>query len=85
MKNISAYQLLANVISKQAARDYQKLLCHMSVEGASIQECQNFFNGDYFSTLTKLDGPTLMLQLEAEARKYKYDWVAIRKVHGEED
>ena len=85
MKDSSDYQLLANVIIKQAARDYQKLLCHMSVEGASIQECQNFFNGDYIRTLTKLDGPTLMHQLEAEARKYKYDWVAIRKVHGEED
>ena len=57
----------------------------MSVEGASIKECQNFFNGDYFSTLTKLDGPTLMHKLEEEAKKYKYDWVAIRKVHGEED
>ena len=85
MKDSSDYQLLANVIIKQAARDYQKLLCHMSVEGASIKECQNFFNGDYFSTLTKLDGPTLMHKLEEEAKKYKYDWVAIRKVHGEED
>ena len=85
MKVISVYQLLANCIVKQAARDYQQLLCHMSVEGASIKECQNFFNGDYFSTLTKLDGPTLMHKLEEEAKKYKYDWVAIRKVHGEED
>ena len=85
MKDSSDYQLLANVIIKQAARDYQQLLCHMSVEGASIKECQNFFNGDYFSTLTKLDGPTLMHQLEAEARKNKHDWVAMRKVHGEED
>ena len=85
MKDSSDYQLLTNVIIKQAARDYQQLLCHMSVEGASIKECQNFFNGDYFSTLTKLDGPTLMHKLEEEAKKYKYDWVAIRKVHGEED
>ena len=85
MKDSSDYQLLANVIIKQAARDYQKLLCHMSVEGASIQECHNFFNGDYFRTLTKLDGPTLMYQLEAEAEKYKYDWKAIMKAHGEED
>ena len=85
MKDSSDYQLLANVIIKQAARDYQRLLCHMSVEGAYIKECQNFFNGDYFSTLTKLDGPTLMHKLEEEAKKYKYDWVAIRKVHGEED
>ena len=84
MKDSSDYQLLANCIVKQAAIDYHKLLCHMSVEGASIQECQNFFNGDYFSTLTKLDGPTLMHQIEAEARKYKYDWAAIKKVHGEE-
>ena len=85
MKDSSAYQLLANGIIKQAARDYQQLLCHMSVEGASIEECQNFFNGDYFWTLTKLDGPTLMHRLEAEARKYEYDWEAIRKAHGEED
>ena len=84
MKDSSDYQLLANVIIKQAARDYQKLLCHMSVEGASIKECQNFFNGDYFRMMTKLDGPTLMHRLEAEVRKYKYDWVAIRKVHGED-
>ena len=48
MKDSSAYQSLANGIVKQAARDYQQLLCHMSVEGASIKECQNFFNGDYF-------------------------------------
>ena len=85
MKDSSDYQLLANVIIKQAARDYQKLLCHMSVEGASIQECQNFFNGDYIRTLTKLDGPTLMHRLEAEAEKYNYDWEAIRKAHGEEN
>ena len=85
MKDSSDYQLLANVIIKQAARDYQQLLCHMSVEGASIKECQNFFNGDYFRMMTKLDGPTLMHKLEEEAKKYKYDWVAIRKVHGEED
>ena len=85
MKCISAYQLLANGIIKQAARDYQKLLCHMSVEGASIKECQNFFNGDYFRMMTKLDGPTLMHQLEDEAREYKYDWEAIKKAHGEAD
>ena len=85
MKDSSDYQLLANVIIKQAARDYQQLLCHTPVEGASIKECQNFFNGDYFSTLTKLDGTTLMHKLEEEAKKYKYDWVAIRKVHGEEN
>ena len=85
MKVISVYQLLANCIIKQAARDYQKLLCHMSVEGALIKECQNFFNGDDFRMMTKLDGPTLMHQLEAEAKKYNYDWEAIRKAHGEED
>ena len=85
MKDSSAYQSLANGIVKQAARDYQQLLCHMSVEGASIKECQNFFNGDDFRMMTKLDGPTLMHQLEEEARKYKYDWEAIRKAHGEED
>ena len=85
MKDSSAYQLLANGIIERAARDYQQLLCHMSVEGASIKECQNFFNGDYIRTLTKLDGPTLMHRLEEEARKYKYDWEAIRKAHGEED
>ena len=85
MKDSSTYQLLANGIVKQAARDYQQLLCHMSVEGSSIKECQNFFNGDYIRTLTKLDGPTLMHRLEAEAKKYKYDWEAIKKAHGEEN
>ena len=85
MKDNSVYQSLANGIIKLAARDYQQLLCHMSVEGASIKECQNFFNGDYFRMMTKLDGPTLMRQLEEEAKKYKYDWVAIKKAHGEED
>ena len=85
MKDSSAYQLLANAIIKQAARDYQQLLCHISVEGASIKECQNFFNGDDFRMMTKLDGPTLMHKLEEEAKKYKYDWEAIRKAHGEED
>ena len=84
MKDSSTYQSLANGIIKQAARDYQQLLCHMSVEGASIKECQNFFNGDYIRALTKLYGPTLMHRLEAEAKKYKYDWAAIKKVHGEE-
>lgn len=85
MKDGSAYQSLANGIIKQAARDYQKLLCHMSVEGSSIKGCQNFFNGDDFRMMTKLDGPTLMRQLEEEAKKYKYNWSVIKKVHGEED
>lgn len=85
MRDSSAYQSLANGIIKQAARDYQQLLCHMSVEGASIKECQNFFNGDYFRMMTKLDGLTLMHQLEEEVKKYKYDWVAIKKAHGEEN
>ena len=85
MKDSGDYQLLANVIIKQAARDYQQLLCHMSVEGSSLKACQNFFNGDYFRMMTKLDGPTLMHKLEEEAKKYKYDWEAIRKAHGEED
>ena len=84
MKDGSDYQLLANGIIKQAARDYQKLLCHMSVEGASMKECQNFFNGDYFRIMTKLDGPALMYQLEREAKKYKYNWAAIKKAHGED-
>lgn len=84
MKDSSDYQLLANGIIKQAARDYQQLLCHMSVEGAFIKECQNFFNGDDFRMMTKLDGPTLMHQLEEEAKKYKYNWSVIKKVHGEE-
>lgn len=84
MKDVSAYQSLANGIIKQAARDYQQLLCHMSVEGSSIKECQNFFNGDDFRMMTKLDGPTLMHQLEEEAKKYKYNWSVIKKVHGEE-
>lgn len=84
MKDSSAYQSLANGIIKQAARDYQQLLCHMSVEGSSIKECQNFFNGDDFRMMTKLDGPTLMHQLEEEAKKYKYSWSVIKKVHGEE-
>lgn len=84
MKDGSAYQSLANSIIKQAARDYQQLLCHMSVEGSSIKECQNFFNGDDFRMMTKLDGPTLMHQLEEEAKKYKYNWSVIKKVHGEE-
>lgn len=84
MKDGSTYQSLANGIIKQAARDYQQLLCHMSVEGSSIKECQNFFNGDDFRMMTKLDGPTLMHQLEEEAKKYKYNWSVIKKVHGEE-
>ena len=84
MKDSSTYQSLANGIIKQAARDYQKLLCHMSVEGSSIKECQNFFNGDDFRMMTKLDGPTLMHQLEEEAKKYNYNWSVIKKVHGEE-
>ncbi len=84
MKDSGAYQSLANGIIKQAARDYQKLLCHMPVEGASMKECQNFFNGDYFRIMTKLDGPALMYQLEREAKKYKYNWAAIKKAHGED-
>ena len=79
MKTVSPYQLLANAIIKQAAIDYMQLLCGEKVRCASINECERFFNSEYFMLLTEFDGPYLMNMIKKYAEKNDYDWKNIRK------
>ena len=79
MKTISPYQLLANAIIKQAAIDYMQLLCGEKVRCSSINECERFFNSEYFMLLTEFDGPSLMNMIKKYAEKNDYDWKNIRK------
>ena len=79
MKTVSPYQLLANAIIRQAAIDYMQLLCGEKVRCASINECERFFNSDYFMLLTEFYGPSLMNMIKKYAEKNDYDWKNIRK------
>lgn len=79
MKTVSPYQLLANAIIRKAAIDYTQLLCGEKVRCVSINECERFFNSDYFMLLTEFDGPSLMNMIKKYAEKNDYDWKNIRK------
>lgn len=79
MKTVSPYQLLANAIIRQAAIDYMQLLCGEKVRCASINECERFFNSEYFMLLTEFDGPSLIDMIKKYVKKNDYDWKNIRK------
>lgn len=67
-----SYQFLANAIVEQAALDYQTALCKAHKYNSIIEECEEFFNGEYIKSLTKVDGPTLMKALEQKVKEDNY-------------
>ena len=67
----SKYKHLANAVILQAVSDYRKSLrgerayLHMSVEDMK-KDCERFFQSEWFSILTKIDGRQLMRKLQEE-------------------
>lgn len=59
---IKAYENLANAIIIQAANDLKEKL----KKGESIKEFFKFFNSEYFSVLTNVDGKSLFKRILKE-------------------
>lgn len=90
----SGYELLANAIVKQAARDYEQALCEDHYGSSpktrsSIKELERYFNGNLIMIHTQLDGPTLMRMIRDNVKAHNYDLKAIKKArslsNGEDD
>ena len=69
---MTGYQLLANAIIEQAAKDYRKALCAIQLNGnnwsarASKTHLENFFHSEWFGTLTNVNGAMLVSKLKEE-------------------
>lgn len=65
-------QMLANAIIIQAADDYRVALRRlklnrMSREYLQVKEdCERFFQSEWFEVLTKVDGKTIMMRIQKE-------------------
>lgn len=66
------YEEFANAIILQAVKDYRVALSALKQNprntsvGRDKHDCEKFFQGDWFSVLTTLDGKRLMQQLQQE-------------------
>lgn len=86
---VKSYELLANAIVEQAARDYERCLvddhvCSSPATKANLREVESFFKGDLIKVYTKLDGPSLMERIKKEVITYDYDLKALYKARGSE-
>lgn len=67
------YEAMANAIVLEAVKDYREALKQLKrnrrYRDAIImkEECETFFQSEWFQVLTKIDGAALMLQLQKEA------------------
>lgn len=80
---VNNYELLANAIVKQAARDYEKALCEdhnvsTNETRSSIRELERYFKGKLIKIHTQLDGPELMQKIRDNVKAHNYDLKAIK-------
>ncbi|MDO5396886.1 MAG: hypothetical protein Q4G33_03055 [bacterium] len=61
------YELLANAIVVQAAKDYMRAKSQIV-----RNEVKNFFLSDWFSILTNMDGRRILKKLEKERQKKRH-------------
>ena len=68
---------LSNAIILQAVKDYRSALAGGSVNGRDsksvIEECERFFQSEWFNSLTKIDSNYLMKNIRKEFEKRKED------------
>ena len=68
---------LSNAIILQAVKDYRSALAGGSVNGRDsksvIEECERFFQSEWFNSLTKIDCNYLMKNIRKEFEKRKED------------
>lgn len=66
------YQVLANAIIVQAAKDFRaaykrlKRFPNDRLAASEVRSCTKFFCSDYFQALTDLDGPALLRRMMKE-------------------
>ena len=69
---MNGYQLLANAIIEQAAKDYRKALCAIQLNKnnrsarASKTHLEKFFLSEWFGALTNVNGAVLISKLKEE-------------------
>ena len=72
---MTGYQLLANAIIEQAAKDYRKALCAIQINGnnrsaqASKNHLEKFFLSEWFGSLTNANGAVLISKMKEECGK----------------
>lgn len=76
---VSGYQLLANAIIERAAEDYRRAL--VSNNELTIKEVSRFFNSQWFTALTDIDGSWMLKKLNSRGKsKSKKDSKSARIV-----
>lgn len=71
-ESLQPYEVLFNAVIMQAVRDYRDARRRLKRKpddreaSASMQEVTRFFHSDYFSLLTRLDGPSILQRLMEE-------------------
>ncbi len=68
---------LSNAIILQAVKDYRSALAGGSVNGRDsksvIEECERFFQSEWFNVLTNADGMIIIANIRKEFEKRKED------------
>lgn len=68
---------LSNAIILQAVKDYRSALAGGSVNGRDsksvIEECERFFQSEWFNSLTNVDGMIIISNIRKEFEKRKED------------
>lgn len=69
---MSGYELLANAIIEQAAKDYRKLLYALKINKnnrsarANKTHLEKFFHSEWYRTLSNVNGAMLIAKLKEE-------------------
>ena len=75
--NETGIEDLSNAIILQAVKDYRIALAGGSVNGRDsksvIEECERFFQSEWFNVLTNVDGMVIMANIRKEFGKTKED------------
>ena len=72
VRNLGPYEALGNAVVLQAVKDYREAVHKLSrgkkntIAESTKQECERFFQSQYFNVFTQLDGKALLSQLEKE-------------------
>lgn len=78
-KNLcDGYELLANAVIIQAAKEYREALCKRDdVEAANLER---FFAGEHIKLYTKVDGKMLIDKLKQQVEECNYDLNKVREM-----
>jgi hypothetical protein len=90
---VDGYQLLANAVVEQAAKDYRQALVEQyelrlsatnrerEQADRAVRDLERWFAGDVIKIYTTLDGVDLMQAIKAEVIKFNYDLKALYESH----